>query len=834
MAKKSKADTNFSIEINSSVVFRLGQELITDDGQALLELIKNSYDADASYSSLFIETRKTASEVLKNHSELTEFNSFYPKSKGVIIVEDDGFGMTEKEIQNGFLTISASPKEQMKKKGQTTDEGRTPLGDKGLGRLGAQRLGLNVDIYTFPKNTKEKCFHVGFSWNDFKDDVLLSSVEPKYEIIPRIKPKGTYLIISGLNDLDYLENSKNDLINKIYSLVSPYKEQSDFIFTLTINGDNIDLFEITENILDIADIKYNLEFDSKDVFTIKGKIKFDFLKSSRDQEAISFFKKYLSKDDGKEFREFLVKEKKSKTYNILKSDDSNYYLEVNKEYKLKDMDKLSIVNEKLASPGAFSGNIYYFDLGRTYNEINDSHNIFDSRKAFRDTMKVLSGIKVFRDGFGIKVPHDWLNLSKQQTSGKSWYGLRPSNTLGYISISAKDNSCLKETTNREGFIETSYYLNFYKILQQFVDYTEELHAFIRKESLSKFKRVKIGDEVSESAKDKVTPDSALKDIINFKSKGSTKGWDGKLVVDNTKELSGKVNNIAKELINVELPPRGIITRLFSIRDELKKQEDTVTKESQTISKKAEFVKTEIEHLREQIPMLLETSSLGITVEALIHEINNIIDRLYDKTRLASTKFKKKYPKNSDIFVYVEHVKSTLNSIRKQLTHITPSLKYVREQKDIINLEKFWHEELNYYNIRFAQKNINIKLNPIEIFSIKINRGKLFQIIDNIVLNSEYWLIENLKTKSINNAEIMVEIDRPYLRIWDNGKGIDPSVENSLFEPFITCKSKGRGLGLFIISQFLDAENCSIELLDGRNKYGRKYKFEIDFGRILNG
>ena len=158
---------------------------------------------------------------------------------------------------------------------------------------------------------------------------------------------------------------------------------------------------------------------------------------------------------------------------------------------------------------------------------------------------------------------------------------------------------------------------------------------------------------------------------------------------------------------------------------------------------------------------------------------------------------------------------------------------MREQKEIIELEKFWNEELKYYNIRFAQKKINIKLNPITIFSIKINRGKLFQIIDNIVLNSEYWLLENLKTKSINDAEIIVEIERPYLRIWDTGKGVDPSVENSLFEPFITCKSKGRGLGLFIISQFLDAENCSIELLDEKNKFGRKYKFEIDFGRILN-
>ncbi|MFA6073044.1 MAG: sensor histidine kinase [Candidatus Woesearchaeota archaeon] len=832
MDKTTKLNDNFSIEINSSVVFRLGQELITDDGQALLELIKNSYDADASYSSLFIETEKTTSQVLNKHPDLKECNSFYPKSKGVIIVEDDGSGMTKKEIQGGFLTISASPKEQMKIRGETTNLGRTPLGDKGLGRLGIQRLGVNVDIYTFPEDSSEKCFHVGFSWNDFKNNILLSSIIPQYEEISRIKAKGTYLLISGLNNTEYIKNNRSELINKIYSLISPYKEQSNFLFTLTINGENIDLFEITENILDVADIKYTLDFNDKGIFEIKGKIKLDFLKSSRDQETIDFVKKYMSKDEGNEFRDFLIKENKAKTYNVIKSKDPNYYLEIDKKYVLEDMDKLALINKKPASPGPFKGNIYYFDLNRTYTELSTSHNIFNSRHEFMKTMNVLSGIKVFRNGFGIKVPYDWLNLSQQQTSGKSWYGLRPGNTMGYIALSAKDNSSLKETTNREGFIETAYYINFYKILQQFIDYSEDLHAFIRKEALTKFKKSKIGEEVSKDLQEKTTPDKVLKDIINLKNK-PYKGWDGKNVEDKTAELSGKINNIAKDLIDVDLPSKGIITRLFLIRDELQKQENSVKIENQSISKKAEFVKTELDSLREQLPMLLETSSLGITVEALIHEINNIIDRLYDKTKEANNEFKKNYPKNSDVFAYTEHVKSTLNTIRKQLTHITPSLRYLREQKEIINLDEFWNEEIKYYKLRFVQKNIDIKLNISKNFSIKINRGKLFQIVDNIVLNSEYWLQENMATKAITAAEIMIEIDRPYIRIWDTGKGIDSSVENSLFEPFITCKRGGRGLGLFIISQFLDAENCSIELLDEKNKFGRRYKFEIDFGRILN-
>ena len=44
-------------DINAAVVFRLGEELITDDVQALVELVKNSYDADATWVNVTIDTR---------------------------------------------------------------------------------------------------------------------------------------------------------------------------------------------------------------------------------------------------------------------------------------------------------------------------------------------------------------------------------------------------------------------------------------------------------------------------------------------------------------------------------------------------------------------------------------------------------------------------------------------------------------------------------------------------------------------------------------------------------------------------------------------------------
>ncbi|MCR2558946.1 ATP-binding protein, partial [Salmonella enterica] len=60
---------------------------------------------------------------------------------------------------------------------------------------------------------------------------------------------------------------------------------------------------------------------------------------------------------------------------------------------------------------------------------------------------------------------------------------------------------------------------------------------------------------------------------------------------------------------------------------------------------------------------------------------------------------------------------------------------------------------------------------------------------------------------------------PRLRIWDNAGGIDPAVEDAIFEPFITLKPKdeGRGLGLFISTQILESMGCAISLLSERNE-----------------
>ena len=98
----------------------------------------------------------------------------------------------------------------------------------------------------------------------------------------------------------------------------------------------------------------------------------------------------------------------------------------------------------------------------------------------------------------------------------------------------------------------------------------------------------------------------------------------------------------------------------------------------------------------------------------------------------------------------------------------------------------------------------------------------------MLINSTYWL-DKIKVESPN---IIFELDDVLgkLTIFDNGIGIDKSVENHLFEEFVTNKptEDGRGMGLYIVTTLLNEIGATIKLNQERNQYDNLFKFVITF------
>jgi C4-dicarboxylate-specific signal transduction histidine kinase len=231
----------------------------------------------------------------------------------------------------------------------------------------------------------------------------------------------------------------------------------------------------------------------------------------------------------------------------------------------------------------------------------------------------------------------------------------------------------------------------------------------------------------------------------------------------------------------------------------------------------------------------ETMSLGLTAEALVHEISVIADGLAE--RVADLKKHLDNPARieSKMKAFVRHVDTSIAALRKQLGHLDPSLKYARERREPIDMLEFCESLKSYHESRWREGDIRMEITakPGKDLVVNINRGKLTQIFDNLILNSQYWLRESIRRGKKPPGTINIELNAPIVRFSDTGRGIDPSVAGRMFEPFVTTREGGRGLGLFIIRELLESEGGAIRLTRSRNSAGRQFEFELDLSGMVN-
>lgn len=823
-------DTRPHFEVHPSVVYQLGESLISDAVQALIELVKNCYDADATYAKVVIDTQGV----------IEVDGAKYPSQGGRIIVEDDGHGMGMADIEAGWLTISNRKKRELKQAKKTTPGGRTPLGDKGLGRLGVQRLGENLEIFTKAKG--DSGYHFGFSWLDFETAPKLENVDIHLAEVKYPRQHGTKVVVSGLKEPDIWRGQVaiKRLEQELSRMISPYRQIRDFTVAVEVDGKSLELLEVSDRIRDIAPVRYKLDFDGTQI-VIQGRARLDHFRPSNAKEAEQFAL-IAEADDGKAFFDFLQSQKLSRTLGVTRSRSKQWFVEFHWQRPLADLDKVQRASDgdgTVANPGPFAGEVDSFDLGAMAFQ---NQSVFDGISEFRRHIKDLSGIRVYRDGFAIRVDHDWLKLGAQWTSATSYYGLKPDNTLGYIALSARDNMELEETTDREGFKDSPYFRNFYALLEEFKSFTTTAHEFfgrswaefrkVRNEALAQVDSRKTVEDISQAIKKGLAEaPQHQKSLDVFKARLGASASASKAVVSRlqsakeiTPELREKLTDALSDLEPLLAEAKDVIGRLSAYLEEIG-----------SLRGMGQVLEDRVDGLRRQMDDMYETVALGLTAEALSHEVYNVADQLAKRTKSAQTTLRNKGINDRPILAFIEYVQSSVMALRKQMSFLSPSLRYVREQRHDINIGEFAAELVEFYRERLAKNKIAMMVSCTDStpFGVRMNKGKLTQVIDNLILNSEYWLKEDIAQGRLTAGTIALEISRPFVRVFDDGSGIDPSVEHALFEPFVSAKKQGRGLGLFIVKQLLDSEGCSIGLVPERNRRKRLFKFQIDLRGALH-
>jgi signal transduction histidine kinase len=822
-------------DISAFVVKQLGDELISDEVTALMELVKNSYDADADYVNIVINTE----------AQLTSYELNYKDHRGYILIDDNGDGMKKNDIQNGWLTISLSKKRLMRTEGKATAKGRTPLGEKGLGRLSTQRLASKLEVIT--KNEDEDFgYHVFFNWNDFTEETLLSEVKVEIEEIEKSTvKKGTRLILLDIKDPSVWKGESVEKVKgRLSQLVFPTKRRRPFDVYLNINGNPVDLDFISENVKDLAVSRYSFSFYENTV-TILGQIKLQKLKGNDRPN----FLHLIEADKGKGFFNFLTSPENRKKYVLPKSfsygGEKDVFVNFKSTIRLNDL--TNIIYKKAEDgtssflhPGNFRGKIDEYAFVEDSVDLSSIEDIFREFSRYRSYIQGQLGIRLFRDGFGIRPfgldGEDWLKLSKEQTSGASFYGLRPGNVIGYIQIGAKTNPNLLEKTDREGIIENSFYKNFYTLNKKVIGEVNSVLEFIKR-------------GYNDYRKKYGTQNTGLKDQQDVFTLMKKTGEAAKTLVDQVRALEAEVNTVHNAVRN-EITAVKDSTFSSSQRKRLEDLFDSVEKQlshSMTIinqlnslladasklNEAVHLVEPQIQTLRDQLAEFSHLAGLGMIAEALSHEIDNVLDNLSQKNKSISNYLKEEKINDSTLYTFIEYLNGMTRSLRKQTSHLSPVLKYVRENRDTLSMESFAVEMSEFYEDRLQQNHITLAVITDENFYVTISKGKLTQIFDNIILNSEYWLKEYAGSK-IHSAKITINIKTPMVRIYDNGLGINPAIEDQIFQPFVSSKPKsiGRGLGLFIIQQLLESAGCDIVLLPDKNSFGRRFIFQINFSNIL--
>lgn len=812
-------------DINPHVIRQLGAELVSDNVTALLELIKNSYDADATYVNIEINTTGIYQDSYVNSEA----------HKGYIVVEDNGFGMDEETLLKSWLIISYSKKRAVNGVKPKTPKGRTPLGDKGLGRLSTQRLANRCEIFT--KKQESEAFHVGFKWSDFDKVERLGDVNVNFKPIVFPKSSGTKMVLMDLvNPGCWKDADLERLKGALCQIIAPYKELKPFNIYLTIDEEIIDISQEISKLeqLNLCDINFAYEKGFLDVHVdvhLRKLIGNDYETYSR----------IILPDNGKRFEQYLFQDSKGRGKAFQKA-DGTYWLQADYRISLDRLNTASFTESQIDDPGDFKGRIQEFYFGAQDKEGDWWNELYKNFKEYKSFVQSQTGIKIYRNGFAVRPyginNNDWLQLGQGQTGGSSYYGLRPGNVVGYVAIDEAVNCNLKDKTDREGLIENGYYLNFCILMQAVVDRYAEIMENLRR-CYADFKKSLISDNTKVK-----TMTQAFKAISEQAQKGLDTQKAYKDVQNKFFSVEKKINAVVRsqEKSLFDTPESDILrqtlTEVSQILSESRlvlSQANEVLSNSNLLNEALVVIEPKLSALEAQLNDFSELASLGLISEMVTHDLSQISNRLLAKSQDLNKQLKDNVElTKKQLYGLVDFINSVVTSLRIQMQHLDPSLKYSREKQDmfsVVNLLK--SEEIPYYEEKFKKYNIDVNIESEKDFCIVFNKGRFMQVFDNLINNSIYWL--NNKKEAKKESLISIRVDSPWIYFEDNGDGIDQSVSNTLFEPFVTRKPRGegRGLGLFIIRQLLDTYKCDIVLDDSLNIYGNRYRFSLNFNEVIS-
>lgn len=458
--------------ITPRVIAHLGEDLIKNENIALVELVKNSYDAQATFCEI---------EFFFIGDELSK-----------VTITDDGIGMDLNTVENAWLVIGTDNK---KKQLEHPSTGRLPLGEKGIGRLGVHKLGRKIRVQTHKNGHNEVLIDI--DWTKLAnaqsiDDFPIQITEHVLSSLPM--PHGTKITISDLKG-EWNRRKLRNVYRDLASLNSPFNERTDS-FVVKVKS-NTNVFEGLPPIADILKVAMY-----RGHCIIEGNEVKDFCYQFIPWDS-------LSNIQGKEIRSL---------------SDEDRYLKRRKDIATSRTRNKVILEDFDLSDYKIGKIVLDFYIFEKDTAVFSFMNM--ERTILNNYLRENSGVRVYRDGVRIynygEKDSDWLSLDFNRLK-RAGDNISNNIIIGSVGISRRDSADLKEKTNREGFIENEAYFAFVDAVTYALDLITRYRNTDKRRLINIYKKDKrviepvLSDLSSavEIVKDKVSDEKAREDILHY-------------------------------------------------------------------------------------------------------------------------------------------------------------------------------------------------------------------------------------------------------------------------------------------------------------------------------
>lgn len=478
----------FKIRPAGRHILTIGRDLIQDPYAAVVELVKNAYDADATRVDIQFSKYEVSREIL-NGEKIIHY--------GIkICISDDGHGMIRSVVTDKWMVPSTDDKKIRK----VSPKGRIMQGRKGIGRYASAILGNDLFLETVADGTKTSLL---VNWNDFEKAEYLSDVDILIETINTIENSGTKLLMTGDESFlyEWNESQFKQLQKELKKLMTPIEDtkiSSDTLFKIYINIKGFGNYD-----------KENEEIEPYPLFDYR------------------IYGKINQNGYGKLIYEM------QKVRNSI-PEEINFYYGMstecgNVEFDIRVFDREKEAIEDLIRRG-----------------LKDESGNYVGKLEARRLLNENNGIGVYRNGFRIRPlgdpDFDWLELNKKRVQNPS-LKIGSDQVIGFVKIESEEYSGLIEKSARDGLKENVNYFSLIDLTQKIIGELENRRFIYRNKAGLSRKTLKIEAEFENL----FSFDSLRKNIQKTLEKGKVNGDISSNIMQAINDTEKEKNKIAESL-----------------------------------------------------------------------------------------------------------------------------------------------------------------------------------------------------------------------------------------------------------------------------------------------